>query len=403
MKTNPQRFAIAALCLGVLLPSLGMSIANVALPALSTAFEASFTRIQWVVVAYLLANTVLVVGAGRLGDVLGRRRLLVTGMLAFAGAGLLCGAAPTLATLVLARALQGAGAAIMLALSMAMVGETVPKERMGGAMGLLGTMSAVGTAAGPAVGGALVSWLGWRAVFLAAVPVALLAAFIAWRYLPREAAPTRPAGVGLAGMRAALTTSLGIGLGMSAVVSAVMMATLVVGPFYLTRALGLDLSIVGIVMAIGPVVAALAGVPAGRLVDRFGAPAMVKAGLAGLVAGSAALCAAPVSWGVAGYAVPLALLTAHYALFQAANNTAVMKEVATGERGVVSGMLNLSRNLGLMAGASAMGSLFAATGIATTFAVASVLLATALALAFRSAGNGVRPLFPPDGKRGLTP
>ncbi|HXF79637.1 MAG TPA: MFS transporter [Usitatibacter sp.] len=392
MNTNPQRFAIAALCLGVLLPSLGMSIANVALPALSAAFEAPFTRIQWVVVAYLLANTVLVVGAGRLGDVLGRRRLLVAGMLVFAAAGLLCGAAPTLGTLVLARALQGGGAAIMLALSMAMVGETVPKERMGGAMGLLGTMSAVGTAAGPAVGGALVSWLGWRAVFLAAVPVASLAAFIAWRYLPRDAARARAGGGGLASMRAALTTSLGIGLAMSAVVSAVMMATLVVGPFHLTRELGLGLPVVGVVMSIGPIVAALAGLPAGRLVDRFGPTAMVKAGLAGLVAGSAALCAAPVSWGVAGYAVPLAVLTAHYALFQAANNTAVMKAIATAERGVVSGMLNLSRNLGLMAGASAMGSLFAATGIATTFGVASVLLAITLALAFRSAGN-----------RGLTP
>src|SRR6185503_7849184 len=160
MKTTSQRSAIAALSLCVLLPSLGMSIANVALPALSSAFDAPFARIQWVVVAYLLATTVLVVVAGRLGDLAGRRRMLVAGTLIFAGGALACGLAPTLEVLVAARALQGVGAALMLALSLAMVGEAMPKEKIGGAMGLLGTMSAIGTAAGPALGGALVSGLG---------------------------------------------------------------------------------------------------------------------------------------------------------------------------------------------------------------------------------------------------
>ena len=191
-------------------------------------------------------------------------------------------------------------------------------------------------------------------------------------------------------MLAALTPPLTASLVMSAIVAMVMMATLVAGPFHLSQALGLDLARVGIVMSAGPLVAALAGVPAGRLVDRFGAQRMVKAGLVGLAIASLALCAAPLSLGIAGYAVPLVVLTANYSLFQAANNTSVMKAVEAGERGLTSGMLNLSRNLGLIAGASAMGSLFAATGLRVTFAAGSALLLLALGLtAFRPAGKGV--------------
>jgi len=139
----------------------------------------------------------------------------------------------------------------------------------------------------------------------------------------------------------------------------VMMATLVVGPFFLSRALGLSEAMTGAVLSIGPVVSALCGVVAGRVVDRLGAPAMVVAGLALMVAGCSALAVLPQLFGVAGYAVAIVLLTPGYQLFQAANNTAVMADVGQGERGVVSGMLSLSRNLGLITGTAVMGALFA--------------------------------------------
>ncbi|MBL8837468.1 MAG: MFS transporter, partial [Alphaproteobacteria bacterium] len=125
----------------MLLSSLGTSIANVALPTLAEAFGASFQAVQWIVLAYLLAITTLIVSAGRLGDIVGRRRLLLAGIAVFTGASVLCGAASTLELLIAARAAQGAGAAVMMALTMAFVGDTVPKARTGSAMGLLGTMS----------------------------------------------------------------------------------------------------------------------------------------------------------------------------------------------------------------------------------------------------------------------
>jgi MFS family permease len=138
-------------------------------------------------------------------------------------------------------------------------------------------------------------------------------------------------------------------------------------------------------------------VVAGRIVDRLGAGFVVTIGLAAMVAGCAALVLLPGLFGVAGYVAAIALLTPGYQLFQAANNTAVMADVSADRRGVVSGLLYLSRNLGLVTGASVMGAVFAsavvasdmagaapalvARGMQVTFAVAGLLTVTALAIA----------------------
>jgi MFS family permease len=189
-----------------------------------------------------------------------------------------------------------------------------------------------------------------------------------------------------------------------------MMATLVVGPFYLARALGLEAAVVGLVLSAGPFAAALAGVPAGRIADRFGARRMTITGLAAMAAGALLLSVLPTAFGIAGYVAPLVVVTVGYALFQTANNTAVMADVRADQRGAVSGLLNLSRNLGLITGASAMGAVFAfasaaadvstaspvavAAGMRITFGVAAALVVIALTLALGSrafvAGQPVR-------------
>lgn len=451
-RTPSIRGALAALSLSMLLSSLGTSIANVALPTLTQAFGASFQDIQWVVLAYLLAITTLIVGFGRLGDMLGRRRLLLTGIILYTAASVLCGIAPTLWLLISARLLQGIGAAIMMALTMAFVGETVPKTRTGSAMGLLGTMSAVGTTLGPSLGGILISGLGWRAIFLINVPLGLLAFLLARQYLPQDRRTARSdvAGFDYVGtlllaitlaayalamtlgrgrfgpLNLALLSAAAAGLGlfllaetkiaaplvrlemfrvphlsasltMSALVSTVMMATLVVGPFYLSRTLGLAAAVVGLALSIGPLVAALASAPAGRAADRLGASRVTLAGLVGMAAGTFLLSMLPSTLGLAGYIAPIVITTVSYALFQTANNTAVMADIRAEQRGVISGMLNLSRNLGLVTGASVMGAVFAfaagttdiasaspaavGAGMRTTFFVAALLLVGALTLA----------------------
>jgi MFS family permease len=153
-------------------------------------------------------------------------------------------------------------------------------------------------------------------------------------------------------------------------------------------------------MSIGPIISALSGVLAGYLVDRWSAPFMVIAGLVAMAAGSVALSVLPTMFGIAGYIAAMAILTPGYALFQAANNTAVMMDVHPDQRGVMSGLLNLSRNLGLVTGASLMGAVFAlasaapdittaspdavATGMRATFSVAGVLIVIALTVTIGS-------------------
>jgi MFS family permease len=389
MRTS-SRGALVSLSLCMLLASLGTSIANVGLPSLAQAFDASFQAVQWVVLAYLLAITAVIVSAGRLGDRLGRGRLLLAGLLLFALACGLCGMARTLHGLIAARVLQGLGAAMMMAMTLGMVGDTVSKARTGRVMGVLGTLSAVGTALGPSLGGLLLSLWNWRALFLVGVPLGLLAAALAWRYLPMTAG--RQSG---APFWSALTTpGLAAGLVMSALVSAVMMATFVVGPFYLSRGLGLAPGWMGLVMAVGPCVAAATGVPAGHLTDRFGSAPMTLAGLGVMTVGALSLALAA---GLPGYLGALILLTAGYSLFQAANNTAVLRDVEGSRRGTVSGLLNLSRNIGLMLGSSALGAVFAwaapdvvratpaavAFGLHLTFSVAAGLILLAAVMALR--------------------
>ncbi len=445
------RWALAALALSMLLSSLGTSVANVALPTLAQAFAATFQAASWVVLAYLLTVTSAIVSVGRLGDRIGRRRLLLAGLLLFTAASIVAGLAPALWLVIAARAAQGLGAAVMMALALAFVGDVVPKARTGGAMGLLGTASALGTALGPSLGGVLIDQLGWRAMFLVNVPLALVAVLLARRSLPAD----RPApeanrvgfdvsgtlllaatlaayalamtlgrghpgllnvslllaaviGGGLFGFAEARAAAplirlalfrdptLSAGLAASLLVSTVLMATLVVGPFYLSRSLGLDAGLVGAVLALGPIVAALIGLPAGRLVDRIGTGRMTTAGLVAIAAGACLLAVTPEALGIPGYVAPTVVLTAGYALFQVANNTAVMAGVSPQQRGVVSGTLTLSRNLGLITGAAVMGAVFAfaagtddittaapaavAAGMRITFAVAAALIMAALAI-----------------------
>lgn len=448
-------WTLASLSLSMLLSSLDTSIANVALPILARAFNASFQETQWVVLANLLALTTLIVSVGRLGDIIGHRRLLLAGILLFTAASILSGVAPTLGLLIAARAAQGLGGAIMMALTIALVGETVSKARTGSAMGLLGTMSAFGTALGPSLGGLLISGFGWRAIFLVNVPLGILTFLLARRHLPvgRRDPKTKRAefdhagtlllaltlaayalavtmgrghfgpfnavlllaavsGVGLFVLAEAKTASplirlamfrdleLTASLTMSALVATVVTTTLVVGPFYLSRALGLDAARVGFVLSVGPLVAALTAVPAGRLADRFGAQRMTVVGLIGIGAGAFILSIMPATLGIVGFVAPIVVITAGYGLFQTANNTAVMTAFRPDQRGNISGLLNLSRNLGRITGASFMGAVFAhaaatsdlttalpeavATGMRITFAVAAILIVVALAIAVGS-------------------
>lgn len=444
--------SVAALAMAMLLAALGISIVTVALPTLTRDFALPVTGAQWVVLAYLLSATVAIVMAGRLGDLFGHRRILLAGLVVFGAASAVCSVAPTIGMLIAARVVQGVGGAILMALPVSIVRAVVVKGRTGSAMGLLGTMSAIGTALGPSLGGIVIAWSGWRATFLILALIALVALIFAARALPadRTGQPGGrrdldwPGALVLALTLTAFSLSMSSGGGSFSMASAlllagatlgavvfvimergkatplvdlaalgdrtvsaslltnllvsnVMMATLVVGPFYLTFALHLNDAVVGLVMAVGPVAAALSGVPAGRVTDRFGARRTLIVGLGQMVIGLLCLSVLPDILGVAGYVLSLMLLTPGFQLFLAANNTAVMLAARDDQRGMISGLLGLSRNLGFMTGVSVMGAVFAmaagtpdivraapeaiGTAFATTFQIAAGLIAFAILLA----------------------
>ena len=402
---------MAGLASVTLVGSLGVSLANVALPDLAGRFGAPLGTVKWVVVAYLLASTMTVLGAGRLGDRLGHGRVLRAGLWLFALASLLSALAPSLWLLALARAVQGVAAAAMLAQSLVLAQALSAGGGSGRAMGLMGSMSAIGTALGPSLGGLVLEFAGWRAMFLLPLPLAILGWWLCrgvadgTRRMVRErfdrtgfaligvaiafyALALDPGGAALRPWRAALAggavvaglgflvwqrraaaplLNLGLlaspgraaGLVTNGLVAAIMMATLVVGPFYLSGVHGLSVAEVGLVLAAGPALSMASGVPAGHLADRLGTGGTLAAGLATMCAGTLALALLPGWLGLPGYFVGIALLTPGYQAFQAANNAGLMAGAPAEARGAVAGLVTLSRNLGLITGASAMSGLFA--------------------------------------------
>ncbi len=447
---------VVGLAVCVLSASLGTSAANVALPQIADAFGGSFGQAQWVVVAYLLGMTAASVTVGYLGDVFDRTRLLAAGAVVFAAAAVAVSLAPSFQVLVTARAIQGVGAAVLMALPLAIARDTTAEHRTGSVMGLLGTTSAVGTAAGPAVGGLVVDAWGWQAVFAAMVPFGLAALLLNGLSGPGgSGGPGRLGGrntthnrrprsrfdaagmviltatvalyalgvTGIdrgadAGVTAALLGAaaagvivlvlverraahpvlplallgdriIGAGAVANLIVGAVMMTTLVVGPFYLSEALGLGSAAVGLVMAAGPVASILSGIVAGRLVDRLGTRRMITAGLAVMIAGAVILAWLPATIGLVGYLAGIVALAPGYQLFLAANNTQVMTAIAPERRGTASGLLGLSRNLGLITGTTAMGVLFAAAAGASVTTATPAELTTAVTVTFVTAAAAV--------------
>lgn len=386
----------AMLAFSMLLASLGTSIANIALPELAEYFSAPVSQVQMVVVAYLAALTITVVIAGRLGDRYGLKRMLMAGLGIFLAATLICSLVTNLWLLIGARAIQGAGAAFLMALSMALMRQVASAQRVGRAMGLLGTVSALGTALGPSLGGVLILLAGWRGVFWVQVPLAAIALVFALAALPSDQTSRKTAAPSLWSM---LDRSLAPSLVLNLLVAAVMMTTLVVGPFYLARGLGLIETMVGLVMSVGPAISIFSGVPSGRVVDAWGSRIIIALGLALLAIGALLMAILPQMIGVAGYVVAIVILTPGYQLFQAANNTAVLADVPKDRQGSVSGLLNLSRNIGLILGASLMSAIFAlgvgtedlthavpaalAAGMRLTFLVAGLMMLVAIAIAIR--------------------
>jgi MFS family permease len=394
---------VGAVCLGAFMGQLDASIVTLAYGGIGARFHASMAAVEWVSLAYLLTLVALLIPAGRLSDTHGRKLLYLHGFAVFTAASAACGLAWSLGSLILFRVLQAVGAALMQANSVALVATSAPEARMRSALGVQAAAQALGLALGPTVGGALVSSLGWRWVFVVNVPVGL-AALVAGRYLlprTRVRSPSAPFDwPGLAALAIATTSAL---LGVSAAsglpvpgwgVAVLLAVAALAGWAFVARqgrtaaplvdlrllgvravSAGLTGALCGYLVLFGPLVlvpvvlvgqgisaltagAVLTALPAGFAVAATGADRVLPRGLPDrwrCVLGSG-VCAAALTGllfapPVQGWLVPaLALLGLGLGTFTPANNAVIMRAVPAAASGTGGGLVNLARGLGTALG-----------------------------------------------------
>jgi EmrB/QacA subfamily drug resistance transporter len=179
-----RRWILAATILGSTMAFIDTTVVNVALPVMQQSLHAGVDDAQWVIDAYLLVLSSLILAGGSLGDRLGRVRVFGIGVAVFAAASLWCGAAPSATQLILARALQGMGAALLVPGSLAIISEAFPREERGKAIGTWSSLTALAIVAGPLLGGFLVQTISWRAVFYINLPIAAIVLLILWLRVP---------------------------------------------------------------------------------------------------------------------------------------------------------------------------------------------------------------------------
>ncbi len=184
--SSAGRWVIAAAVLGSGVAFLDGTVVNAALPSIATDLGADLAGIQWVLSAYLLTLGSLVVIGGSLGDRWGRKRVFMIGLVGFALTSLLCGAAPTIETLIAARALQGVAAALLVPGSLAIVSASFHPDDRGRAIGAWSGLAGVSTALGPFLGGWLIDAFSWRLVFLVNLPLVAAALVVSARHVPES-------------------------------------------------------------------------------------------------------------------------------------------------------------------------------------------------------------------------
>ncbi len=410
----PHKYKIlAVVMLGSILGPIDGSIVNVILPTITHSFSASMAVAEWVPMLYLLTVAGLVLLFGRLGDIVGYRRVFLVGLLGFVAASALCATSPTIHALVAFRGLQGVAASMMMAVPLAILTGSFPASQRGQALGLYAISISVGLAIGPSLGGFLTALFSWRAAFLINVPIGLAAAALALRVLPEMRG--RPGRLDVAGAVLALAALAGLLLfvtrvqedGLTPLTALLLVAALVSGglfvrterrspepllplglfrnpslscgalasllnfmaqfvvvfltPFFLQRVLGEGPGRVGLIMTAFPIAVLAVAPVAGVLSDRIGTvkPAVAGGSVAALACGL--LATLPVGAGAEQVAWRLALFGIGAGVFGSPNNSAVMGGAPREHLGVASSLLGTVRTVGMVLGVAAGGAVLYAS------------------------------------------
>ena len=182
---------LAITSIGTFMGTLNSTIVNVALPVMSREMKVSINAIQWIISAYLLTTVLLLLIFGKLSEFIGKKYIFAIGTLIFAIGSALCAFSHTLDTLTISRIIQAIGASGMFSMSMGIVSSVFPDNERGRALGIVGTMVAIGTIAGSSLGGILVSAFGWPSIFIVNIPAGIAGSILAFIFLPEFSKPKK--------------------------------------------------------------------------------------------------------------------------------------------------------------------------------------------------------------------
>jgi EmrB/QacA subfamily drug resistance transporter len=405
--------------IGLFMATLDASIVNISLPKISLSFSVPLSGlVEWVIIAYLVVIAGLLLSLGRLLDMVSLKLIWVVGLAIFTGASALCGAAPTLMTLVCFRALQALGGAMIMASSPVMLTRAFPFSERGRALGILGLVVAAGTSAGPALGGVITHLFSWRWIFYVNVPIGLLGIVLSWRFL-RQSLRIHwgqqrfdPIGalllwVGMSSFMMGL--SFGEDFGWTSGIMKVLVgiflvmltgfiywekrapqpivdfslfrnrlftasitssflcflalfAVIFLMPFYLEELLALPVQKAGILMTAVPVSIAVLAPVSGWLSDRIGSRFLSSLGLGISCLGLWFLSRLGAEATTFDIVWPLLVTGSGQAIFQPPNNNAILSSVPPEQVGVASGFLSTVRVLGQSASVALSGAIFTALG-----------------------------------------
>jgi EmrB/QacA subfamily drug resistance transporter len=414
-------WAMLGIGMGVFIFGLDVNIVNLALPTLVRELHTSLATVEWVVLSYVLMLTVLVLGAARLGDMWSKKWLFLGGLIVFTISSLLCGVAPTVGFLIGFRVLQGFGAVFISALGTAIITEVFPEKERGRALGIIVGIFTLGIALGPTIGGLLMGLGSWRLIFLVNVPIGLVASLIVTLVVPSSVSGKVKKGFDAGGalLMTLTLTCFALGLtqvqreGFSSLTALIMLVIAAIGlgcflvlesrlsepmlDLRMFRSLKLSLSLLlswmvyvviagvvfvipfflmlvkhyppqqaGLLLAVTPVLSALMAPLSGTLSDRFGSRIISLIGLVVMAIGCLAISTFNTELTWLGYIVRIVPYGLGMGMFISPNNSFVMGALPQEHRGIASGLLSLSRTLGLMTGIALMGTLFATLTITNT-------------------------------------
>lgn len=404
--------AMFVVWIGIFMATLDGSIVNVALPTLTEYFNTDITTIEWVVMAYLLTITSLLLSLGRISDMVGRKTIFAGGLAIFTIGSGLCAISASENQLILYRVIQGIGAAMLMATGIAIITHAFPPKERGKAMGLIGTVVAIGSMAGPVTGGFLIENAGWQFIFYINIPVGIFGTAMAFTVLRKDEITKGqtfdvPGAltlfISLTSLLLALSQGQEIGwrssyitllfimsilffilfivvenkarqpmmelrhfrnrpfaaANISAFISFIAMFTVILlMPFFLEKELGYSPQKVGIVFMSVPLVMSVVAPMSGWLSDRTNSYILSSIGLGIASVSILSLGFLSSSSGFMDVVLRLALLGLGMGLFQAPNNSIIMGSLPKEQLGIAAGTLGTMRNMGMVIGVAVSGAVF---------------------------------------------